>query len=50
VLVPAQGFDTSTMNELAMEGWRVVAGGGAGGESGGGGFESGWVVMELQVD
>jgi hypothetical protein len=44
-------FSATKMNQLAAEGWRVVAGGGAGGASQGHSeFEEQWVVMEREVE
>jgi len=43
------GWDSKGINGLAAKGWRVVAGGGAGGQGGGHGFERNWVVMEREV-
>ena len=44
-------FSSAEMNRLAAKGWRVVAGGGAGGASQGSRvFDDEWVVMEREVE
>ena len=49
-IVDLSDMNSDRINSLAAEGWRVVAGGGAGGATSGGGFDHNWVVMERQVE
>jgi hypothetical protein len=53
VMINSRGgrvFSSGEMDQLAKGGWRVVAGGGAGGMADGHQFENNWVVMEREVE